>query len=139
MASRLALAFAAVALLAVACLGLLTWATTGTHGARLEQIIRNLLGNAFKFTPARGTVGVSVAVVGGEVRLSVEDTGPGIPDDELPHLFEPFWRGRAARRTPGSGVGLAVVAELLRAHGGRVEAANRPGGGARLTVSLPRA
>jgi two-component system sensor histidine kinase BaeS len=107
--------------------------------ARLEQIARNLLGNALKFTPSGGSVTVSVAAANSAARLVVEDSGPGIPEDELPHVFERFWRGRSGRASTGSGIGLAVVAELTRAHGGRIEAASRPGGGARFTVTLPRA
>jgi signal transduction histidine kinase len=107
--------------------------------ARLEQIARNLLGNALKFTPAGGSVTVSVLGADGSARLVVEDTGPGIADDELPHVFERFWRGRSGQDVPGSGVGLAVAAELVRAHGGRIEADRAPGGGARFTVTLPSA
>jgi two-component system sensor histidine kinase BaeS len=107
--------------------------------ARLEQVARNLLGNALKFTPAGGSVIVSVTAASGDACLIVEDTGPGITDDELPHLFERFWRGRSGRNTAGSGVGLAVAAELVRAHGGHIDAARRLGGGARFTVTLPRA
>lgn len=107
--------------------------------ARLGQIARNLLGNALKFTPPGGTVLVSVDVANGDARLIVEDTGPGIADEDIPHLFERFWRGRSTRDADGSGVGLAVVSELVHAHGGRVEASARPGGGARFVVSLPHA
>ena len=107
--------------------------------ARLEQIARNLLGNALKFTPAGGSVAVSVLAADGSARLIVEDTGPGITDDELPHVFERFWRGRSGQGVPGSGVGLAVAAELVRAHGGRIEADHAPGGGARFTVTLASA
>jgi two-component system sensor histidine kinase MtrB len=73
----------------------------------------------------------------GEAVLEVLDTGPGIADEDLPHLFERFFRGRTAERTSGSGIGLAVASELVAAHGGRIEAANRPEGGAVFTVSLP--
>jgi len=106
---------------------------------RIEQVAHNLLANALKFTPAGGTVTVSVASINGDARLIVEDTGPGLSEEELAHNFERFWRGPTARETEGSGVGLAVVAELVRAHGGRIEAANRPSGGARFTVTLPHA
>jgi signal transduction histidine kinase len=106
---------------------------------RLEQIVRNLVANAIKFTPAPGEVTVAVRVARDEALLVVEDTGPGLAEDDIAHLFERFWRGQAAREAPGSGVGLAVAAELVRAHGGRIEAGNRPEGGARFTVSLPRA
>lgn len=106
---------------------------------RLRQVTRNLLANALKFTPAGGRVEAGVAVRDGAVDLTVSDTGPGIPADELPHVFERFWRGRGASGTAGSGVGLAVVEELVHAHGGTVSAASPPGRGATFTVELPRA
>ena len=68
--------------------------------------------------------------------LTVADTGPGIPADELPHVFDRFFRGRTARPA-GSGIGLTVVAELAAAHGGTAEAASQPGCGATFTVRLP--
>jgi signal transduction histidine kinase len=107
--------------------------------ARLQQVVTNLLTNALKFTPAGGRVLVSVDRWDGQARLQVEDTGPGIPAEELDHVFDRFWRGAAGRSAGGSGVGLAVVAELVRAHGGRVEVTSSPGHGARFTVLLPRA
>lgn len=107
--------------------------------ARLDQVLRNLLANALKFTPSGGHVRVSVSSVNGDARLVVEDTGPGVPADERARLFDRFWRGRAAGPTSGSGVGLAVVAELVRAHGGGVDVDDAPTGGARFTVRLPRA
>jgi two-component system sensor histidine kinase BaeS len=69
----------------------------------------------------------------------VSDSGPGIPDAELPHVFERFWRGEQARGVAGSGIGLAVVAELVEAHGGGVDVSSRPGEGATFTVRLPAA
>ena len=71
--------------------------------------------------------------------LEVTDTGPGIPADELPRIFDRLWRGRGAGRVSGSGIGLAVAAELARAHRGRLDAHSEPGHGARLTLTLPRA
>ena len=71
--------------------------------------------------------------------LEVTGTGPGIPADELPRIFDRFWRGRGAGHVSGSGIGLAVAAELARAHGGRLDAHSEPGHGARLTLTLPRA
>lgn len=107
--------------------------------ARLAQVVDNLLGNALKFTPAGGRV--TVDVHGGEEQalLVVTDSGRGIPSSELPHIFERFWRGESAQRVSGSGVGLAVVAELVEAHGGRVSVASDPGKGACFTVTLPLA
>jgi signal transduction histidine kinase len=75
----------------------------------------------------------------GDALLVVEDTGPGIPASELPHVFERFWRGESAHGVSGSGVGLAIVAELVEAHDGRVSVSSDPGEGARFTVVLPRA
>jgi len=107
--------------------------------ARLDQVVTNLLTNAMKFTPAGGEVQVKVSTMNGDARLEVEDSGPGIAEDEIGHVFERFWRGRAGQTTSGSGVGLAVVAELVRAHHGRVEVSSAPGEGATFTVILPRA
>lgn len=70
--------------------------------------------------------------------MEVADTGPGIPDDELPHVFERLWRGARARAVGGSGIGLAVVKELVTAHGGTVTADSEPGGGTRMALRLPR-
>lgn len=67
------------------------------------------------------------------------DTGPGIPADELPHVFDRLWRGTRSRAGGGSGIGLAVVKELVTAHGGTVTAESGPGGGTRMTLRLPRA
>lgn len=105
---------------------------------RLGQVVTNLLTNALKFTPRGGRVTLAVAPQGEIARLSVADTGPGIPPDELPHVFDRFWRGIGAAGIGGSGIGLAVVAELVHAHFGRVEASSTDGEGAVFTVLLPR-
>ncbi|MGZ4132160.1 MAG: sensor histidine kinase [Actinomycetota bacterium] len=104
---------------------------------RLRQVAMNLVANAFRYTPAGGTVTVRTGVDDGHAVLEVLDTGPGIAPEDLPRLFERFYRGRAAEDTTGSGIGLAVAAELVAAHGGRIDAANREEGGARFTVQLP--
>jgi two-component system sensor histidine kinase BaeS len=113
-------------------------ATVRGDAARLGQVVHNLLGNALKFTPAGGRVDVTVASVNGHVQLTVRDTGPGIPPGELQHVFERFWRGSGARGMSGSGVGLAVVDELVRAHGGTVSAGGGEDG-AVFRVDLPAA
>jgi two-component system sensor histidine kinase BaeS len=107
--------------------------------SRLAQVVDNLLGNALKFTPPGGRVVVEARSMGDVAVLRVSDSGPGIPADELPYVFERFWRGERARGVAGSGIGLAVVAELVEAHGGQVEVASAPGEGAVFTVRLPRA
>jgi two-component system, OmpR family, sensor histidine kinase BaeS len=106
---------------------------------RLEQVVRNLLTNAARFAPEGSTVEVTVRTLDTAAVLEVLDRGPGFPPDELPQVFERFWRGSGAVGTGGSGIGLAVVAEVVAAHGGTVTAGNRRGGGAQLTVRLPRA
>jgi two-component system, OmpR family, sensor histidine kinase BaeS len=105
----------------------------------MHQVAANLLGNALKFTPAGGTVTISTAQRGPGAELEVTDTGVGIPADELPRIFDRFWRGQAAAQTSGSGIGLAIAAELAAAHGGTLSAESQPGKGARLTLRLPRA
>lgn len=112
-------------------------ATVDGDPDRLHQIVVNLLSNAVKFTPAGGTVTLTVTQVDHLAQLEVSDTGPGIPPNELPHVFERFWRG-AASETRGSGIGLAIVAELAKAHGGRATVDSAPGRGATFTVLLPR-
>ena len=106
---------------------------------RLYQVIANLLTNALKFTPAGGSVTIRTYPDGPHAIVQVTDTGSGIPASELPHVFERFWRGEQGAQTPGSGIGLAVAAELTRAHGGQITAASQPGHGTQMTVTLPRA
>ncbi len=109
------------------------------HGdsTRLTQVVTNLLTNAAKFTPPGGTVTVTADHDETDAVLTVADTGPGIAADELPHVFERFWRGRAAGGRSGTGIGLAVVTALVQAHHGTVAATSPAGGGARFTVRLP--
>lgn len=107
--------------------------------ARLGQVIRNLVENAVTYTPAGGTVTVTIEPAARVVRLTVRDTGPGIPEQHLPFIFERFYRADASRTraTGGAGLGLAIVKQLVSAHGGTVGAGNAPGGGALFTVELP--
>ncbi len=103
-----------------------------------EKIVLNLLSNAFKFT-FRGRIGVSLEEVDGVVRLSVRDTGTGIPPAELPRLFERFHRveGAKGRSFEGSGIGLALVQELTALHGGRIAVESELGSGSTFSVMLP--
>jgi len=103
-----------------------------------EKVVLNLLSNAFKFT-LEGVIRVTLRELDGRVVLAVSDTGTGIPEDELPHVFERFHRVRGARgRThEGTGIGLALVRELVHLHGGDVTVESRLGEGTTFTVSLP--
>ena len=105
---------------------------------RLEQIVVNLLSNALRYTDA-GSVSVSVRPAGGDAVLEVRDTGIGMPAEDLPHVFTRFWRGEKSRSraTGGAGIGLAIVRELARAHGGEVTVQSVPGEGSELRVTLP--
>lgn len=114
-------------------------AVVNADEARVAQIATNLLTNAVKYTPPGGEVTVTTRADAGAARLTVADTGPGIPAADLPHVFERFWRGSGARSASGTGIGLAVVAELATAHGGSAAAASPPGAGAVFTVTLPAA
>jgi two-component system sensor histidine kinase BaeS len=106
---------------------------------RLHQVITNLLTNALKFTAAGGKVTIQAGPAERGAVLQVTDTGTGIPPGELPRIFERFWRGQQASHTSGSGIGLAVAAELARAHGGELTAASREGHGTQMTLTLPPA
>jgi len=108
--------------------------------ARLEQLLFNLIDNALKYT-RRGGVVVRVMPEGEAVTLVVEDTGPGIPEDALKRIFERFYRVDDARSRdiPGTGLGLSIVRHIVELHHGSIEASNRPEGGTRFTVRLPRA
>ncbi len=106
----------------------------------IERVAHHLLDNAVKFTPPEGTIRVTTAPLDrvGGVRLSVEDSGPGVPPEYLPHIFEPFYRVDEARsRGSGTGLGLAMAAAIVRLHGGTIRANNVPGRGARFDVDLP--
>lgn len=105
----------------------------------LTRAVENLLGNALKFTPEGGRVTLGAEGDTDEVRLWVEDNGPGIPRDEQPMIFDPFHRGHGAERVArGAGLGLSVVRTIVEAHGGTVEVRSEEGQGARFTARLPR-
>ena len=106
---------------------------------RLHQIITNLLSNALKFTPPGGRVRMILTRASGHARLEVADTGPGIPAEDQSHVFERFWRAAQAGQTAGSGIGLAVAAELACAQRGTIEVTSEIGHGTRFTLILPLA
>ena len=102
---------------------------------RILQVLTNLLGNAVKFTPAGGRIRVSAETVGPEVQVTVADTGPGVPDEALPRVFDRFWSG--AVREGGVGLGLAIARAIVESHDGWIRAENAPTGGAVFTFALP--
>lgn len=105
---------------------------------RLGQALGNLLSNAIKYTPPGGSVTIKANMANGMTRIQVEDTGPGIAEDEQHRLFTPFYRGRAGGRFPqGMGLGLTIARDLVTAHGGRLEVTSRPREGSSFTISLP--
>ncbi|PWI16450.1 two-component sensor histidine kinase [Streptomyces sp. Act143] len=108
---------------------------TRAEPAALERAVVNILDNAVKFSPDGGTIDVRLD----EGVLTVRDHGPGIPADELPHVFDRFWRSPSARALPGSGLGLSIVARTVEQAGGQVTLGHADGGGTIATVRLPGA
>ncbi|CDR02780.1 sensor histidine kinase [Streptomyces iranensis] len=106
---------------------------------RLRQVLGNLVANALRHTPSGGTVSLRARPAGGEVLIEVADTGSGIAADELPHVFDRFWRAdkSRSRRTGGSGLGLSIVRKLVESHGGTVTVRSAVGGGSEFTIRLP--
>ncbi|HEX8823449.1 MAG TPA: PAS domain S-box protein [Archangium sp.] len=105
---------------------------------RVLQVFSNLIGNALRFTPAGGSITLGARREEGLVRFSVVDTGPGIPPEHLPHLFERFWQAKEGSRE-GAGLGLPIARGLVEAHGGRIEVASTPGQGSTFSFTLPMA
>jgi signal transduction histidine kinase len=103
--------------------------------ARMVLVLSNLVDNAIKYTAIGGQVEMSASQVGEKVQFWVQDYGPGISEEDLPHIFERFYRGRNATG-PGSGLGLSIVASLVQAHGGKVWAESEPGRGTKFIVEL---
>lgn len=103
---------------------------------RLLQVLSNLLGNAVKFTPRGGRIELRVEPLGSDVLFLVTDTGPGIPRDNLPHLFDRFWQARNASRS-GAGLGLAIAKGIVEAHHGRIGVESAPGKGSTFFFTLP--
>jgi two-component system OmpR family sensor kinase/two-component system sensor histidine kinase BaeS len=108
---------------------------------RLAQVLRNLLSNSLRHTPAGGRVTLRLDRANGSARLEVSDTGSGIPPEDLPHVFDRFYRSEKnrGRGTGGAGLGLAIARQLVAAHGGRIEVASTSGQGTTFTVTLPAA
>jgi signal transduction histidine kinase len=106
---------------------------------KVERVLLNLVTNALRHTPSDGAVAVIVQPRGGEIEFAVEDTGDGLAEGIEERMFDRFWRGDAARSggRGNAGLGLAIARGLVEAHGGRIWAENRPGGGARVAFTLP--
>jgi two-component system sensor histidine kinase BaeS len=109
--------------------------TVDADPVRLQQILGNLVSNAVRHTPSGGTVTITLErPEPGRVGFTVADTGPGFPAEALPGLFDRFTKSEGSA---GSGLGLAIARDLVLAHGGTIEAANQPGGGAVVSFRLP--
>jgi signal transduction histidine kinase len=112
------------------------------NSLKMQRVLYNLLQNALRYTPAGGAVSITaVPCEGGkQVRIEVADTGDGIAPADLPHVFEPFYRGDKARARGGSGagLGLTIAKGIVQAHGGEIEVASTPGMGTRFLITLPR-
>jgi signal transduction histidine kinase len=108
---------------------------------QIKQVLLNLIDNALRYTPVGGAVGLRGAVEDGLARLEVQDSGAGIAPDELPHIFERFYRGDASRSraTGNSGLGLAIARAIIEAHGGTIAVRSAPGSGTCFTLRLPLA
>jgi two-component system phosphate regulon sensor histidine kinase PhoR len=106
----------------------------------VRQIVDNLIDNAIKYTSERGTVGVYCSASRDKVRIEVADTGIGIPRDDLPRIFERFYRVDKARSRElgGTGLGLSIVKHLIQSIGGQIDVTSRVGSGSKFTVYLPR-
>ncbi len=107
---------------------------------RVQRVLHNLVQNALRHTPSDGTIRIEARDVGPEVRVMVSDTGEGIPAEELPRIFEQFYRGDRARSRDesGSGLGLSIAERIVEAHGGRIWAESVPGQGSTFTFTLPK-
>jgi two-component system sensor histidine kinase KdpD len=106
---------------------------------QMERVVANLIHNAVKYSPAGTAIGISARITeDGELQLSVDDEGPGIPAADRQRIFEPFFRNHAAQQShaSGNGLGLAICRSIVLAHHGRIQVTDRPGGGARFSVFL---
>jgi heavy metal sensor kinase len=104
---------------------------------KLKKVFLNLLDNAIKFTPAGGRIGITVGVESNLAKVQIADTGPGISPEQLPRIFDRFYRATKDDSLPGSGLGLSIVKAIVEAHRGKVDVESKPGRGSVFTVYLP--
>ena len=107
----------------------------------MSEVLGNLLSNAFKFTPRGGRVELAASTSAGQIVIEVSDTGPGIPPEQLPHIFQKFFQAdnQSKASAKGTGLGLAIAKEIVEAHGGTISAENITGHGAAFRITLPTA
>ncbi|HOJ44113.1 MAG TPA: HAMP domain-containing sensor histidine kinase, partial [Syntrophorhabdaceae bacterium] len=105
---------------------------------KIQRVLSNILDNGIKFTPRGGSITISICGEGDEVQIVLQDTGIGIPEDELPHIFDRFFRGERNRTTPGNGLGLSLARAFITAHKGRITVKSVPGVGSEFTITLPK-
>jgi signal transduction histidine kinase len=106
--------------------------------AKLQRVFANLLDNALKYTAPTGSVKVWISGNSAFAEVAIEDTGSGIAEDELPHVFDRFFRGEKSRSAPGNGLGLSLAQAFVLLHNGEITARSRIGHGSRFIVRLPR-
>ncbi len=114
--------------------------TISADADRLEQVLNNLVGNAVRYTPEGGSITLRAENIPAGVRLTVEDTGQGIAPEDLPFVFDRFWKAEKARARHegvGSGLGLAIARQLVQAHGGTIIVESPPGHGTKFVIELP--
>jgi len=111
--------------------------TVNADPSRMEQVMINLLHNAIKFTPPGGSITLSAQGAAGEVVFSIRDTGVGISAEDIPRIFERFYKADRSRSGGGTGLGLAIAKHIVEAHGGRIWAESAEGKGSTFFFSLP--
>lgn len=104
---------------------------------KIEKVLFNLLSNAFKFTPAQGTVALTLEDLGEEALIKVRDSGIGVPPEDLPHLFDRFYQGEDGQRVRGTGIGLALTQEFVELHNGSISVESQEGEGTTFNIKIP--
>ena len=109
------------------------------NATKISRVLDNLLSNALRYSPPGGRILIAAERTAEGVQVTVDDNGPGFDEEDIPRLFEQFYRGEQARSraTGGAGLGLAIARAIVEAHNGRIWAENRPQGGARVAFILP--